>query len=490
MLRTHARWIALLTIATLTVPAFASKDGWGTDFAAAKKMSKETGKPIVAEFTGSDWCGFCIKQNEEVFSKDEFKAWAKKNAILLEVDFPTQAVEQSEELKAQNAKMKKDYGVEGFPTVVFMTHEGKELERFGGYRPGTGVEKWLKKAEGIVDAYDPNFKPGQYTPGKWTEDYQTALAASRKTGKPILADFTGSDWCGWCIKLKGEVFEHDEFKAWAKKNVILLELDYPRQKEQSAKIKKQNVELRDKYKIRGYPTILFIDHDGEVIGRSGYKPGGPEVWTADAQQHVDKYEPAPDFKEGEAEEHKDAEEGDGGVAKINEAWLEGPPQLRERLAGLEGRQPPALAVSTWINSEEMKLEDLKGKVVLVDFWATWCGPCLASIPHTNQLMDKYGKQGLVIIGVCHPRGGENMAATAEQRGIKYPLALDKDGKTAEAYKVNGFPDYYFIDRAGKLRIADCKNNSVEAAIKALLAEPGNPKEDGDEVSESVASNTE
>jgi peroxiredoxin len=87
-------------------------------------------------------------------------------------------------------------------------------------------------------------------------------------------------------------------------------------------------------------------------------------------------------------------------------------------------------------------------------------------------MARYGEQGLVIIGVCHPRGVEKMADAVKQHGIKYPVAADASGKTNESYKVNGYPDYYFIDRAGKLRIADCKNGSVEDAIKALLAEPG------------------
>ena len=64
----------------------------------------------------------------------------------------------------------------------------------------------------------------------WYVNVQKANVESAKTGKPILANFTGSDWCGWCMKLRREVFDTPEFQEWAKKNVVLLELDYPRKK--------------------------------------------------------------------------------------------------------------------------------------------------------------------------------------------------------------------------------------------------------------------
>jgi cytochrome c biogenesis protein CcmG/thiol:disulfide interchange protein DsbE len=161
-----------------------------------------------------------------------------------------------------------------------------------------------------------------------------------------------------------------------------------------------------------------------------------------------------------------------GESQVPDEWLEGTARARaKRFAELKvGENPPALKAENWKNAEPMALADLKGKVVLLDFWATWCGPCLASVPHNNDLYERYKEDGLVVIGVCNSRGADTMAKTAEDRGIKYPVAADLDGATVASFAVDSFPDYYFVDRAGKLRILDCNNDNVEDAIKLLLAE--------------------
>ncbi len=148
------------------------------------------------------------------------------------------------------------------------------------------------------------------------------------------------------------------------------------------------------------------------------------------------------------------------------SFQEGDAGLRERLKVIDAEHPPELQVTNWINAPAATLASLKGKIVVLDFWATWCGPCIASIPHTNELAEKF-KDKVVIIGVCHPQGGEKMAAMVKEKGIKYPVCLDSDGATAKAYGVNGFPDYYIFDAAGKLVLADCANGSVEGALEAL-----------------------
>ena len=112
----------------------------------------------------------------------------------------------------------------------------------------------------------------------WLVNIDEAYKLSQETGKPILANFTGSDWCGWCIKLDKSVFHRDEFKTWAKENVILLELDFPRRKQLPQEIRQQNNNLKNAFKVTGFPTVwvfdLAKDDKGQfqiaALGKTGY----------------------------------------------------------------------------------------------------------------------------------------------------------------------------------------------------------------------------
>jgi len=114
---------------------------------------------------------------------------------------------------------------------------------------------------------------------KWETDLEVAKKRAKEEHKEILADFTGSDWCGWCIKLKKEVFDQPEFQEYAKKHLIMLELDFPRKKELPAKLKEQNAKLNEEFQIDGFPTILLINARGKEINRTGYQEGGPAKYV-------------------------------------------------------------------------------------------------------------------------------------------------------------------------------------------------------------------
>lgn len=128
----------LITVASLvafSAASMAAESGWLTDYEAAKKQAKEENKPILINFTGTDWCGWCIKIEKEIFSKEEFKAYAKENLILMEVDFPEKK-KQSDEVKAQNKVLDKEFKIEGYPTIFLIDSEGKKLSEDIGYREG------------------------------------------------------------------------------------------------------------------------------------------------------------------------------------------------------------------------------------------------------------------------------------------------------------------------------------------------------------------
>ena len=114
----------------------------------------------------------------------------------------------------------------------------------------------------------------------WLVKIDEAYELSKKTGKPIMANFTGSDWCGWCKRLTASVFSQDEFKKWADKNVVLLELDFPRRKTIPTEIRQQNAQLQQAFNIRGYPSVWVFNLDKDPtsgkyniqgLGQTGYQ---------------------------------------------------------------------------------------------------------------------------------------------------------------------------------------------------------------------------
>jgi thioredoxin-related protein len=113
----------------------------------------------------------------------------------------------------------------------------------------------------------------------WLDDFEQAKQEAKDKGRPILVDFSGSDWCGWCIKLDKEVFSTKTFTEYADKNLVLFLADFPRGKEQSPEVVKQNRELARKYGVRGFPTVLLLNAKGDVIAQTGYQEGGAEAYV-------------------------------------------------------------------------------------------------------------------------------------------------------------------------------------------------------------------
>ena len=114
----------------------------------------------------------------------------------------------------------------------------------------------------------------------WLTDFAAAKAKATTEKKLLLVDFTGSDWCPWCKRLRAEVFDKEPFKAAAPKRFVLLEVDFPHEKKLPDKLKKQNEKLSAQYKVHGFPTVLLMNAKGEVLAQTGYRPGGAEKYVA------------------------------------------------------------------------------------------------------------------------------------------------------------------------------------------------------------------
>lgn len=470
-------------------PAFAHASGWLESFPEATARATREGKPILVQFTGSDWCHWCRVLDAEVFNTPHFKNWAQERVVLLLLDFPRRK-KLPPALQAQNRALVQHYGVQGYPTVLFLTPDGTKIGE-SGYRKG-GPRNWIAEAESILDTA-PVIRPQIQTPplataphtatpdhtlqapaaaaantlaqrtaharansaavqtrlrpdpeaagiippaattvpptrlqesyiraeaiafrhripllvvlypqggerghgahivkemdtilshpsvaqasqqhlavvrlslplqgtdrviwnsvsrqhgigdtavalldpdgkllhlehagriradsflrgiqpyipaapitresirpqtptqdratrtpaaipvyeGGWLEDFEQARATAHALNRPMLVDFTGSDWCGWCVRLTEEIFSTPEFMAYARNRYVLVKLDYPRFKEQSAALQQQNAALAQHYDIQSFPTVLLMHADGTPQQRLGYVSGGPQAF--------------------------------------------------------------------------------------------------------------------------------------------------------------------------------------------------------------------
>ena len=137
-------------------------------------------------------------------------------------------------------------------------------------------QSWVKKESAV-----------EKTKG-WLVDYEAAKREAAASKQPILAFFTGSDWCGWCIKLRSEALDTKAFEKFAADNVVLFEADFPNNKKISDKVRKQNEGLAAKFGVRGYPTVLLLDAEGNQLGKTGYQTGGGDAYVAHLKELLDK----------------------------------------------------------------------------------------------------------------------------------------------------------------------------------------------------------
>lgn len=122
----------------------------------------------------------------------------------------------------------------------------------------------------------------------WLTDAAKAAQQAKKENKLVLLNFTGSDWCGWCIKLQKEVFTQPEFATWAAKNIVAVEVDFPRKKKLDPAQASVNRALSEKFKIEGYPTLIILDGGGKKVAEMGYVEGGPKAFIAEFEKLTKK----------------------------------------------------------------------------------------------------------------------------------------------------------------------------------------------------------
>ena len=135
--------------------------------------------------------------------------------------------------------------------------------------------------------------PEQKVTLTWTEDLDAAKALAAETGRSLLLNFSGSDWCGYCWALDEEIFSTPQFKAVADEKLVLVLIDFPKYKPQPDELKYRNEQLEMRYRVEGYPALIFLSSEGGYLGRLGYMRGGPEPFLKRLNAILPQESPSP-----------------------------------------------------------------------------------------------------------------------------------------------------------------------------------------------------
>ena len=224
----------------------------------------------------------------------------KKNIILtlilivlsiLVIQYWSEKQDQAEKQRIEQLEKERIEKEEQVKLERIDKEKSEQLEKERAKKERDRLEKIEKERARLDKIKKEKSEKKKTTSFTWHTDVNKAVNLSVKTGKPIFLFFTGSDWCGWCKKLVKEVFLKKEFKSWAKKNIILVEIDFPKRTPISDDLKKQNRELGQMFGVRGYPTGWLVNPKitaGKVnfnkIGSQGYVAGGPKAWIAGANK--------------------------------------------------------------------------------------------------------------------------------------------------------------------------------------------------------------
>lgn len=272
---------------------------------------------------------------------------------------------------------------------------------------------------------------------KWLTSYTDAAALSKKTGKPIMAYFTGSDWCIWCHRLDNEVLDTPTFEKWADKNVVLLMLDFPQSFKLSADLTAQNDSLQAKYQVVGYPTIHVLDYKGDDMANQGYEPGGPNPWIDRLQSKITDWMNAhPDIK---AEYARAATAGGYTNVPAKEKPLHAKADVRNRGTF-------DIVVDRWLS---LNRPNLDGKVILLELFNTTSDAAAKAVPALSDWSKQFSND-LDVLAVSNESAGP-VLQFMHQHEMPYFVGLDTNGVMAAKLGIGTDPYFLVLSPDGIVR---------------------------------------
>ncbi len=232
----------------------------------------------------------------------------------------------------------------------------------------------------------------------------------------------------------------------------------------------QAIEALENLDIECVATSVGLENLGQHKRLKSLVISSPDLSRMDGVGYQSRH---PQFRQFWLDEcHYSRAQSDGKPVSIADSILRrGSLEERKQLNALEGKAPPPFNATAWTPTvSEVSLEKLRGKVVLIEFWGTWCGACLKDLPRVRELYSKYGEQGLEVITIHSTSEAENMAGYLARDPFPWINGCDVNEHTANAYAVDSWPSRYLIDKQGMVRIANPLDEQLEQAIKLLIDE--------------------
>ena len=283
--------INLILLLALAGNVFADSP-WLDNLETARQQAQQSKRDLLIYFSGSDFCPACITLEKDVLSQPAFLKQATKDYVLVQIDFPKKK-QLPAPIMQQNAKLKtrfkKDYQFEALPTLYLASSQGIPYAKTGAR--GGDVKAYQEHLTFLKRA-----KPMENPQSQWLEDMEVAKAKAAYFNKDLLIDFTGSDWCGWCIRLDKEIFSKEAFQTKASKEFVFVKLDFPRGKKQTEHIAKQNDQIASEFVSKygydqSFPAIYLATAERIPYARTGYQSIAPEDYAQaiiDARHEHDK----------------------------------------------------------------------------------------------------------------------------------------------------------------------------------------------------------
>ena len=487
----HLALCYLLLLAWTTPVALAADANWLIDFEAAKKLATQQQKDLFIDFTGSDWCPPCIALHKRVLSQPDFAKQLGQHYVFVTLDYPNDKSKQSPQTIQQNERLKTLYKIRGFPTIILANANGKSYDTQVGYS-GDRLDKYIQRILDLKGKRDgKTYKIDQSNKPEMTAEQKAFDELSKFVNLKQVRHLIFCQGSAEGVKLIDQfLVQYPQSKQRATVTYLkAISLWNMGSYEQAAPAYEAFLKKYPKHDLANLSTTRLVqsyvrsDNPQQAVRAIEAHPqqrnGGIVLEWAQALSMLDRSEEGLKYLEGYI-----AEAELSGRLNREVGFLKG------QLAQLQmiGQPLPDFEITNHRTQQTITPASLEGKVVLVDFWATWCRPCLAELPRLQKLYQQYHPHGFEILGISLDTDKEALNKMLEARKIDWPQFFDGNGwknKLAVQLDVHRIPFCVLVDAEGTVRYVNLRGPAIERLVKKLVESNSGPVESS-ETSQSVA----